>query len=210
MENPDNIKDQTNDNKNKILVGKYGDNTVELGNITDIDSMLNFADEMFKEIKNNKITVQEADKKYRDFKSTYPVIYRLILENKEYNRKSFRLYLEYISEKNKKTGSYWKDEHDFAVSQSLYMINLFKNKKPKPTAKQILTYKNSIKKTIEEEWKKTKSAINELENISSENIYTKQLINEIKKMIKLPENEILRLQQPNWNAALGNCPAECI
>jgi hypothetical protein len=201
---------QKNTKNNTILVGQHGSNTMEIGNLSTIDSMLNFADELFKVIKENKKTIADIDKEYRDFKMTYPVIYRLMLDSKEYNRNSFRKYLKYISEKNKRTGSYWKDERDFAQSQSIYMMDLFRNRKPKPTSKQIYKYRTTIEKTIEEEWKKTKNAIQELEKISPEEIYLKQIIKELEKLSKLPEHEVLKLQQPNWNAAFGVISPECV
>jgi len=192
-----------------IVIGKQGENTVEINNLTSIKELLDETDKLFDEYKSKKCSIDELNTKYRNFRLTYPIIYRLIIENGEYSRKFFGRYLKDISDRNKTKGYYWKDAKQFAESQSFYMINLFKSKKPKPTAKQLLEYKKLMNETIETEWRKLEKNKEMLENVTSEDIYKIQLIKDIKKLINLPESELLRLQEPNWNAAYGLELPEC-
>jgi hypothetical protein len=119
-----------------IVIGKQGENTVEINNLTSINELLDETDKLFNEYKSKKYSIDDLNIRYRNFRLTYPIIYRLIIENGEYSRKYFGKYLKLISERNKNKGSYWKDAKQFAESQSTYMLDLFKSRKPKPTAKQ--------------------------------------------------------------------------
>ena len=193
-----------------IVIGKQGENTVEMNNLTSINELLDETDKLFNEYKSKKYNIDELNTRYRNFRITYPIIYRLIIENGEYSRKFFGKYLKEISDRNKSKGYYWKDAKQFAESQSFYMINLFKSRKPKPTAKQLLEYKKLMSETIESEWRVLEKNKEMLENVTSEDIYKVQLVKDIKKLLKLPESELLRLQEPNWNAAYGTIPPECM
>lgn len=192
-----------------ITIGKHGENKVDINNLTSIKELLDSTDKLFEEYKSKKYTIEELNIKYRDFRLTYPIIYRLIIDNGEYSRRFFNKYLQEISERNKTKGYYWKDAKQFAESQSSYMINLFRSKKPKPTAKQLLEYKNIMSETIKTEWKKIEQNKEILENVTSADIYKLQLIKDIKKLAALPKDELDRLQTPNWNAAYGLEEPEC-
>ena len=192
-----------------ITIGKQGDNTVEINNLTSIKELLDSTDKLYDEFITGKYTVDELFHRYRDFRLTYPIIYKLMVENREYSRKFFNKYLQEISVRNKTHGYYWKDAKQFAESQSNYMINLFRSRTPKPTAKQILKYKNTMSETIKEEWKKISQSKEILENVTSADIYKLQLIKDIKKLAALPKDELDRLQTPNWNAAYGLEEPEC-
>jgi hypothetical protein len=192
-----------------IVIGKQGENTVEINNLTSINELLDETDKLFNEYKSKKYSIDDLNIRYRNFRLTYPIIYRLIIENGEYSRKYFGKYLKLISERNKNKGSYWKDAKQFAESQSTYMLDLFKSRKPKPTAKQLLEYKKIMHNTIESEWKLIEKNKEMLENVRSEDIYKIQLCKDIKKLLEMSKDELMRLQEPNWSAAYGLEPPEC-
>jgi|LakMenEpi03Aug12_release.lakeMendotaPanAssembly.Ray.scaffolds.fasta_scaffold305579_2 hypothetical protein len=192
-----------------IVIGKQGENTVEINNLTSINELLDETDKLFNEYKSKKYSIDDLNIRYRNFRLTYPIIYRLIIENGEYSRKYFGKYLKLISERNKNKGSYWKDAKQFAESQSTYMLDLFKSRKPKPTAKQLLEYKKIMHNTIESEWKLIEKNKEMLENVRSEDIYKIQLCKDIKKLLGMSKDELMRLQEPNWSAAYGLEPPEC-
>jgi hypothetical protein len=192
-----------------IVIGKQGENTVEINNLTSINELLDETDKLFNEYKSKKYSIDDLNIRYRNFRLTYPIIYRLIIENGEYSRKYFGKYLKLISERNKIKGSYWKDAKQFAESQSTYMLDLFKSRKPKPTAKQLLEYKKIMHNTIESEWKLIEKNKEMLENVRSEDIYKIQLCKDIKKLLGMSKDELMRLQEPNWSAAYGLEPPEC-
>ena len=89
------------------------------------------------------------------------------------------------------------------------MLDLFKSRKPKPTAKQLLEYKKIMHNTIESEWKLIEKNKEMLENVRSEDIYKIQLCKDIKKLLGMSKDELMRLQEPNWSAAYGLEPPEC-
>ena len=80
-----------------IVIGKQGENTVEINNLTSINELLDETDKLFNEYKSKKYSIDDLNIRYRNFRLTYPIIYRLIIENGEYSRKYFGKYLKLLS-----------------------------------------------------------------------------------------------------------------
>ena len=61
-----------------IVIGKQGENTVEINNLTSINELLDETDKLFNEYKSKKYSIDDLNIRYRNFRLTYPIIYRLI------------------------------------------------------------------------------------------------------------------------------------
>lgn len=182
---------------------------VEVSGLSNIDDMLKMAGKLHSEVLEQKINIDDIHKNYRDFSLAYPIIYKMITEHRDYDRKAFRKFLKHIAERNKKHGNFWKDAKDFAQSHELYLLSMYKNKKPKPTKKQIFLYKKELNDTIKKEWDKMDAAAKTLEKTTNEQIHLEQLKKGILELIKLDDAALMRLQEPNIEAALGWIPSEC-
>jgi hypothetical protein len=196
--------------ENTLTPQDRSDQKPGIGGVTDINSMLTYAGDLFSRITSNKVNIMELDKECRDFRMTYPIVYKLMKENKEYNRKAFKLYLENIAQRNTKTGAYWKDAHDFAKSQSLYMITLYKARKPTPTKRQIYDYTRQIQETIDSEWKVIKKKMDEIQEMTEESIQANHIKTDLLRLAAMPDKELKRLRDVNWSASLGISEPDCV
>lgn len=120
-----------------------------------LDSIIEMAEEMWDTIntsgikpnddKNNNKLMEQLQEEYKDFTISYPIVFRWMIQAREYDSNAFRKFLQ------KHVKPMYKDRKEFMAAQGEYLIILYRVRHPRAGVRQIKRYREAITKSLQED-----------------------------------------------------------
>lgn len=102
---------------------------------------------------------QELHAKYKDFATTYPIVFRWMLHTREYERRVFRDFI------TRHTRTMYETRAKFLEAQAQYLVMLYRKRNPRAGASRLKNYRAMITKNLKDDDKQFQEAVKESEGI---------------------------------------------
>jgi len=100
-----------------------------------------------KDEKENDRYLTRLRAKYSDFAKTFPVVFRWMVQTKEYEAKAFERFLK------TKVKVMYADRKEFLAAQAEYLVLLYKQRNPRSEGKKVVAYRAAVIKMLEKDEK---------------------------------------------------------
>lgn len=106
---------------------------------------------------------QELWGKYKDFAKEFPITFRWIVHQFDYDERAFRAYLMHTHK------GMWKNKKEMYMAQGEYLVLLRRQKRRDESSRQLEAYRKHIRSHLNDEFEKFEAAAKEAEEIHKKN-----------------------------------------
>ena len=122
-----------------------------------VEQIVQIAKELWKKIKGLQNTDEEnqrlnkeliKERKFKDFQTSFPIVYRWMLDGRQFNEKAFNKFLRRHGKKM------WNNRKEFVEAQADYLVLLYQESHPRYDTKRVREYRSSMIEHLLEEDRK--------------------------------------------------------